>query len=166
VIGVDVFPIRLQKALESGTPVVVNAAERDVDAAVKEATNGAGVDLGFDATRNPQSLLTLMQIAALSGRIVVVGSIPGTVEIPLFDPLQTKELTIIGALQPRSPVTGHAYLPWTQTRNRLGFLELVRDGLVGVNHLITHRPGPDAAARTYEMIRQGGTDWLGIVFHW
>jgi 2-desacetyl-2-hydroxyethyl bacteriochlorophyllide A dehydrogenase len=166
VIGIDVFPQRLAMARLSGTSVVVNAAERDVEEAVKEATAGAGVDLGFDATRSTDTLLTLMRIAALSGKVVVVGSIPGTAEIPLFDPLQTKELTIIGAWQPRAPVAGHASFPWTQSRNRLAFLELVRDGAVRVSHLITHRPSPEEAPDVYSMIRAGGADWLGVVYDW
>jgi len=165
VIGMDTLPLRLEKARQSGIPIVINTAERDLDAAVRDATQGVGVDLAFDATRNPATLPLLMHIAALSGKVIIVGSIPGTAEISLFDPLQTKELTIIGAWQPRSPIAGHAYFPWTQARNRLAFLELVRDGAVRVNHLITHRVTPGEAPRAYEMIRDG-TEWLGIVFQW
>jgi 2-desacetyl-2-hydroxyethyl bacteriochlorophyllide A dehydrogenase len=166
VVGIDVFPQRLEMARRSGTPLVVNAAEVDAEAAVKAATGGLGVDLGFDATRSTDTLPLLMKMAALSGKVVVVGSIPGTAEIALFDPLQTKELTIIGAWQPRSPLAGHAYFPWTQSRNRLAFLELLRDGAVRVDHLITHRPEPEQAPEVYAMIRAGGADWLGIVFRW
>jgi len=165
VIGIDTLPLRLEKARQSGTPVVLNARDGDIEAAVRDATQGTGVDLAFDATRNPDTLPLLMQIAALSGKVIIVGSIPGKAEISLFDPLQTKELTIIGAWQPRSPITGHAYFPWTQSRNRLAFLNLVRDGSLQVNHLITHRVAPQDAARTYEMIRDG-TEWLGVLFRW
>jgi len=107
-----------------------------------------------------------MRMAALSGKVIVVGSIPGTAEVSLFDPLQTKELTIIGAWQPRSPLVGHAYFPWTQSRNRLAFLELVRDRAVRVSHLITHRPRTEQAPDVYAMIRAGGADWLGVVYQW
>jgi threonine dehydrogenase-like Zn-dependent dehydrogenase len=132
-----------------------------------EITNGRGVDLAFDATRNPQTLLTLMEIATLSGKVIIAGSIPGTVEIPLFDPFQTKELTIIDVWQPRSPIQGHGYFPWTQAHNRLSFLELVRDRLIRVDHLVTHRMLPRQALRAFdEMIRYGGTEWLGVVFQW
>jgi len=165
VIGVDTLPLRLEKARQSGTPIVLNAQDRATEAAVWDLTNGEGVDLAFDATRNPTTLPTLMQIAALSGKVIIVGSIPGTAVISLFDPLQTKELTIIGAWQPRSPLVGHAYFPWTQSRNRVAFLDLVRDGVLRVSHLITHRAAPQDAARTYEMIRDD-TDWLGVVFDW
>ncbi|HEV8637321.1 MAG TPA: zinc-binding alcohol dehydrogenase [Chloroflexota bacterium] len=166
VIGVDVFPLRLEKARQSGTPVVIDAGELDVDAAVRAATDERGVDLAFDATRNPQTVLTLMRIAAQSGKIIIVGSIPGKVEISLYDELQLKELTIIGAHQPKAPLVGHPYFSWTQSRNRLAFLELLRDGLVRVDHLITHRVAPQEAPRVYEMIRDGGANWLGVLFAW
>jgi threonine dehydrogenase-like Zn-dependent dehydrogenase len=74
------------------------------------------------------------------------------------------ELT--GYLNSRSPVLGHPYNPWTQTRNRLAFLELLQERLVGVDHLITHRVPPTDASKVYEMVRAGGSDWLGIVFEW
>jgi threonine dehydrogenase-like Zn-dependent dehydrogenase len=166
VIGIDVIPLRLEKARESGTGVVIDASREDADAAVKAATFGAGVDLAFDATRNPNTLPLLMQMAALSGKVVIVGSIPGTVEIALYDPLQTKELTIIGAWQPRAPLAGHAYFPWAQWRNRHAFMERVREGAVRVAHLITHRAAPQEASRVYEMISAGADTWLGIVFQW
>jgi 2-desacetyl-2-hydroxyethyl bacteriochlorophyllide A dehydrogenase len=166
VLGIDTFPFRLEKTRESGTHVAINAAEQDVEAEVKAATDGRGVDLAFDATRNPQTILTLMRIATQSGKVIIVGSIPGTVEFPLYDPLQTKELTIIGVHQPRAPLIGHPYLPWTQSRNRLAFLELIRDGAIRVSHLLTHCLVPQDAARAYEMIRAGGTDWLGVAFRW
>jgi 2-desacetyl-2-hydroxyethyl bacteriochlorophyllide A dehydrogenase len=166
VVGVDAIPHRLEKARQSGTPVVVNAAEPDVAAAVAEVTGGVGAELGFDATRNPRTILTLMEIAAQSGRIVIVGSIPGTVELSLYDPWQTKELTITAAHQPKAPLVGHPYFPWTQGRNRRVFLELLRDGCARVDHLITHRLPVDEAPGAYEMIRRGGDDWLGVLFRW
>ena len=166
VVGVDAIAHRLEKARLGGTPVVVNAAQADVAAAVAEATGGLGVELGFDATRNPRTLLTLMAVAAQSGRIVIVGSIPGTVELSLYEHWQTKELTIVGAHQPKAPLVGHPYFPWTQGRNRRVFLDLLRDGGARVDHLLTHRLPVDEAPAAYEMIRRGGDDWLGVLFRW
>jgi 2-desacetyl-2-hydroxyethyl bacteriochlorophyllide A dehydrogenase len=166
VIGVDAIPQRLEKARLSGTPIVVNAAESDVAAAVREATAGLGAELGFDATRNPNTILTLMEVAAQSGRIVIVGSIPGKVELSLYDHWQMKELMIVGAHQPKAPLVGHPTYPWTQGRNRRVFLDLLRDGAARVDHLITHRLPVDEAPAAYEMIRRGGDDWLGVLFRW
>ncbi len=166
VIGIDVFPIRLEQGAQSGTPVLVNAEQEDVVQRVMEATDGAGVTYGFDATRSGTAIRTLMDMAAQSGKILLVGSIPRVVEIPLFDPLQTKELSIIGVLQPRSPMIAHPYYPWTQERNRFEILDLLARRALKVDHLITHRMAPAQAPETYAMIARGGSDWLGVVFEW
>ena len=166
VIGIDVFPDRLEAGAQSGTPVLINGAEEDVVQRVMEETNGAGVTYGFDATRSGTALRTLMDMAAQSGKILLVGSIPRIVDIPLFDPLQTKELSIIGVLQPRSPMIAHPYYPWTQERNRAEILDLLARDAIRVDHLITHRMAPEQAPETYEMIARGGADWLGVVFVW
>ena len=166
VIGIDVFPERLEAGVLSGTPVLINASEEDVVQRVMEATDGAGVTYGYDATRSGTAIRTLMDMAAQSGKILLVGSIPRIVEIPLFDPMQTKELSIIGVLQPRSPMIAHPYYPWTQERNRAEILELLARDALRVDHLITHRMAPEQAPETYDMIARGGSDWLGVAFAW
>jgi threonine dehydrogenase-like Zn-dependent dehydrogenase len=107
-----------------------------------------------------------MKIAALGGRVVVVGSIHATAEIRLFDDLQRKELTLVGAWQPRAPIVPHAYARWTQAANRTLFLEQVRDGTLVVDHLITHRARPDEIPALYAELAAGPGDWLGVVFVW
>jgi threonine dehydrogenase-like Zn-dependent dehydrogenase len=139
--------MRLEEARPSGTPIVVNPLDRDLPAASAEVTEGMGGDLGLDATRSTTTLPLLLDLAALSGEVSIGGSIPGMAEISLFNPLQTKELTLIRAWQPRSPVTGHASFPGTQRRNRRSFPDPVTDGRVQVEHLIMHRLAPQDAAR-------------------
>ena len=129
-------------------------------------TGGRGADVCFEATTHAKNFPTLMRAAALNGRIVVVGSLAGTVELSLFDELQRKELMIIGAWQPRTPVVGHHTFPWTQQRNRQVFLELVAEGALCVDHLITRRGAPEEIPALYGKIAQGPSDWLGVVFVW
>ena len=166
VIGIDLFAERLVFSKISGINHVIDASARDTVEAVMELTDVRGVDLGMEATRNPATLKTLLDIAALGGDIVIVGSLPGTVEISLWTELQHKELSIHGAWQPRAPLEGNHYFPWTQGRNRRLVLDLIADDRLKVDHLITHRPKIDEAAETYEMILRGGTDWMAIAFDW
>ena len=166
VIGVDLFSERLEFSRESGFDHVVDASSHDTEEAVMEITEGRGVDLGLEATRNPATLKTLLKIGALGGNIVIVGSLPGTVDISLWTELQHKELSIHGIWQPRAPIDGNHYYPWTQRRNRRVILDLIADGRLKVDHLVTHRPRIEDAAATYEMILRGGTDWMGIAFDW
>ena len=166
VIGVDLFAERLKFSKESGADEVVDASKRDAVEAVMQITGGDGVALGLEATRNPNTLNTLLKIAGMGGYIVVVGSLPGTVEISLFKELQFKELTIRGAWQPRAPMQGHHYFPWTQAKNRSVVLDLIANGRLKVEHLLTHRVQSGKAPEMYAMMLRGGTDWMAVAFDW
>ncbi len=166
VIGIDLIASRLEKSRESGIHQQVNASEEDPVEAVMRLTGGHGADIAFEATTHAKNFPMLMKLTALNGRIVVVGSLAGTVELSLFDELQRKELTIIGAWQPRAPVVGHHTFPWTQQRNRQVFLDLVRAGTLRVDHLITRRGLPEDAPQLYSEIAAGPGDWLGVLFAW
>ena len=168
-VGIDLVASRRERARESGAHAVVDATGLDADgveAAVLELTSGRGADVAFEATRTPHAFPAVMRLAALGGRIVVVGSIHAPAELRLFDDLQRKELTLIGAWQPRAPIAPHAYARWTQAANRGLFLEQVRDGTLTVEHLITHRARAEDAPALYAELAAGPGDWLGVEFVW
>jgi 2-desacetyl-2-hydroxyethyl bacteriochlorophyllide A dehydrogenase len=166
VMTLDLYDRRLESARQSGADITVNAQTADAVAAVQEATEGRGADVVFEGTRTAQTLPMMMKLAAQSGRIMIVGSLPGSIEIDPFSELQLKELQIIGCFQPASPIQGHAYFPWTQQRNRRTVLDMTAAGKLRVEHLITHRMPYIAAADAYAMIAAGGDDWLGVIFEW
>jgi threonine dehydrogenase-like Zn-dependent dehydrogenase len=166
VIAVDLAPFRLARSLQSGAHAIVDASQEDVEAAVLRLTGGRGADVGFEATRTPTAFPVLLRVAALGGRVVMVGSVHASAEIRLFEDLQRKELTIIGAWHPRAPVMPHHYFPESQAQNRQVFLDLLQAGTMRVSHLITHRAAPEDAAALYaEMAASPGT-WLGVQFVW
>lgn len=166
VIAVDLDESRLAKAMESGAEHAIDAGREDAVTRLIELTGGAGAELQFDATRTPETLPTMLKAAAHAGRILVTGSVPGKVEIDLFHELQLREISIIGVFQPAAPKVAHPYNPWTQRRNRAAFLDLLADGTVRVDHLISAAPAWSEAPEVYEMIRKGPGEWLGIVFDW
>ena len=166
VIGVDLVATRLAAARANGADAVINAATEDVIAAVERITGGRGVDIGCECTNTPRTFPTLLRIAAVGGRIVIVGSLPGTVEISLFDELQRKELTIIGAFQPSAPLLPHHTFPWTQSRNRLGILELIAAGRLKVDNLITDVVSATEAPAAFARLAHGPAAWLGVILDW
>jgi 2-desacetyl-2-hydroxyethyl bacteriochlorophyllide A dehydrogenase len=166
VIGIDLVPSRLDLARKAGIHAAIDAGAEDAEAAVQRLTHGHGADVCFEATRSAKNFPTLLRVAALQGRIVVVGSLAGTVEISLYEEIQRKELTIVGAWQPRAPVVPHAAFPWSQQRNRQTFLDLVQAGTLRVDHLITRRGRTADAPRLYGEIAAGPGDWLGVLFEW
>lgn len=166
VIALDLDDSRLALARESGADHTVNPNDNDPVERLLDLTTGEGVDLLFDATRTPATLPIMLRAAAHSARVLVTGSLPGKVEIDLFHELQIRELSIIGVFQPAAPIDAHPYNPWTQTRNRAAFLDLLAASDLQVEHLISSTPSFRDAPAVYEAIQQGSADWLGIVFDW
>lgn len=166
VIAVDPVPSRLERSRQSGADVMVDGRGQDAAAAIAAATDGRGAEYVFDATRTPQTLPMMLRAAAMGGKVLMVGSAMGKVEIDAFVELQLKELSIIGCYQPAAPLTEHHAYPWTQRRNRRECLSLMAASQVRLDHLITHRAPDTDAPAIYAMVRAGEDEWLGIVFTW
>ena len=66
-------------------------------------TGGRGVDVTLDCTSTSSGFGLLLRLAAVEGRIVIVGSHIGEARFSLFTEVQLKELSIVGAFQPLAP---------------------------------------------------------------
>ncbi|MGH2353816.1 MAG: zinc-dependent alcohol dehydrogenase [Chloroflexota bacterium] len=166
VIGMDLVAERLALSRESGLDAQVDAGATDAATQVMAVTGGHGVDVAFDCTATTHAFPGLLQLAATEGRIVIVGSLVGTAEISLFDEIQLKELTIIGAFQPLAPTLPHPALPWTQAANRKAVLDLIATGRLRVDHLISHVSPASEAPALFELMGSGHRGWLGVIFQW
>ena len=169
VIGMDLDPARLEASRASGIDRQVLVERGDVPAAEQEVldlTGGGGVNVAIDCTATTEAFPGLLRMAAMQGRIVVLGSLVGTVEISLFDEIQLKELTIIGAHQPKAPTQPHPTNPWTQSANRALVLGLIGDQRLRVDHLISHEAPASEAPALYDLMGRGPQGWLGVVFRW
>jgi 2-desacetyl-2-hydroxyethyl bacteriochlorophyllide A dehydrogenase len=166
VIAVDLVESRLEKSKIAGADYTVNAAAENAVERIMEITGGAGAEILFDATRSAETIPIMMKAAAHFAKLMVVGSLPGTVETDFFTEFQLKELNLMGVFQPATPTEGHAYNPFTQRRNRRDILDFLESGAIKVDHLITHDSKWSEAPEIYSMIREGPGGWMGIVFDW
>ena len=78
---VDVNPHRLSKAGELGADLVLNAAELDSAAVVKEWTGGLGADFAIDAVGSSECRANSVRSLAPGGTAVWIGLSGGTAEI-------------------------------------------------------------------------------------
>lgn len=76
IIAVDIDPQKLEWAKEFGATHTVNAKEGDPVAAVKEITNGHGVNYSFEAVGTPEVLKQALFSRDLAGTCVLIG-VPG-----------------------------------------------------------------------------------------
>jgi len=93
VILCDLFPKRLEKALEMGADEVINAKETDVAARVMELTGGVGADVVFETAGNSRTAAQTSDLVKRCGVVVMVGNINGETPYRFMD-LMYKESEI------------------------------------------------------------------------
>lgn len=121
---VDRLPNRLALATTFGAELTIDASKEDVDAAVREWTNGEGPPVAVDAVGAPAVIQQCCRLVASAGRVVIVGLSDHDVGLPILD-FTRKEMTILGS------------------RNNAGrfaqALDLTRRHAERVRTMITHR---------------------------
>jgi threonine dehydrogenase-like Zn-dependent dehydrogenase len=184
-IGVDIVDERLRVSKLFGASHVVNAASRDVAAAIHAATQvprrfagvaaaglepTSGVDVQIHATSRIDVLPEIVKAAGDRGRIVIAGATaawpdPGPT-VPLsLDLLLRREISVVGSYETGFAVS-HPYWPWARSRNHAMVIDLIRRGELDVRPLISHIvPYTDAPA-IYDMLAAGGEGWLSVAFTW
>jgi len=177
-IGIDLLPMRLKLAKELGAHLVLNPSETDAQAAVKEFTEGWGLDaaimaFGGNGTEAFKMLLGMMKTAPDThrmGRIVIVGGCEIT----------TKYASACGNIDVRSSArTGPGYhdedyeqgknyppvfVQWDTQRNLKLVLALISEGQLRVEPLITHRLPLDEAPRGCDELIEHPERSLGVIF--
>ncbi|MDQ5821447.1 MAG: zinc-binding dehydrogenase [Actinomycetota bacterium] len=87
---------KLERAVELGADAIVNHAEGDVAEAVKEATEGRGVDLVVEHV-GEATWKTSLQVVRPGGRVVVCGATSGPNPPAALHRVWWKQLTIYGS---------------------------------------------------------------------
>lgn len=92
----DIVESRLEKAKQLGADKIVNGKTTDIVAAMKEFTNGDGVNLIYEATGNTKILQTCIRdLPSPAGRVVVLGFTTEDFALRQVD-IMSRELEIIG----------------------------------------------------------------------
>lgn len=165
IVVVDTDPVRLETARRNGFQAVdatqPNAVER-----AKELNGGKGFSLCIEAATSAQAIGDGMKMLGLRGRLVLSSTIFDPVPFLILQDFIERELTVIGAHQPKCPVEPNAYYLWTQSQNRLGTMTAMLDGRLNVEHLISHRIKPAEAPAIYERLRKKDRSIVGVVIDW
>ena len=96
VLAVDLDPKRLEIARGFGADATFLADDEEVERRVFAATGGRGADAVIEAVGVSAAIRTAIGCARRGGRIVLIGNITPTVEIPL-QVVVTGELILVGA---------------------------------------------------------------------
>ncbi len=135
----DVIDSRLQTAKALGASRTLNGQEVDVEAAMRELTQGEGVPLIVDAACIPALMPQMVRLASPAGRIGLLGFTATPSDLVQLEMIK-KELTLVGSR--------------LNNRKFPRVIELIASGKLQVQELISHRVSFDDMPGAIELIEQ------------
>lgn len=173
VIGVDLDWQKGELAKELGADVALVPGRDNVEEAVANFTGGMGADAVIitAASEDNRPMLLAESLARKKARLVLVGVAELSLTRKAF---WDKELTFSvskaagpGSIDPLYEAKGCdyplAYVRWTEGRNLAAFIDLVAQGRVRVDRLITHRYSIHQALQAYDLILKNREPYIGVV---
>jgi predicted dehydrogenase/threonine dehydrogenase-like Zn-dependent dehydrogenase len=173
VFGVDIDPQRIKWVEENGLcPAVIRNADNIHDI-ILEFSKGYGADAVIitAAVESNDPVVLAGEITRYKGRVVVVGRtiMNAPRETYLFKELQlcTSYAYGPGADDPTYEIEGHdypiGYVRWTENRNMESFLNLLSEGKININPLITHEFPVDKAPKAFDLITTSKELNIGVI---
>lgn len=164
VIAIDRLPARIDVARAHGI-TALNADQVDIPAAVANLTGGRGPDVVVEATGSPAVLALSLNLVGEGGRVVLLGSTRGRIEIDPYSHIHRKGIRLIGAHE-RVQTLDIVPHRWNQTRNLHLLADLFATGKLSSHGLITHTIAPNDALPIYDKLADQPQDYLGVVIDW
>lgn len=167
VVAIDVDDFRLERARIRGADLCINPTRvADVAAAVREACVDDGANVVMECTGRPEVYPMAVRLSSTAGRMVALGSPRGKVEMDFFADMHLREVRLVGAMQPRTPEQDHVYYRWSKQRERTMLLQLMAEGSLVVDDLVTHVVRPPQCREIYAMLADRPRQVLGVLFDW
>lgn len=166
-IAIDLDGFRLDMARSRGTGICINPGDvDDVREAVGHHCVEDGANVVIEATGKPAVYPTAVRLACTAGRVVALGSPRGTVDMDFLADVHLREVSILGAHQPKTPEADHIYYRWAKERDRRLVMRLMAEDKLPVEDLITHVAEPEQCQEIYTMLADDPAAALGVVFKW
>ena len=175
VVAADLDPDRIALARRLGADVAVRAGE-EYETAIRQATSGRGADavLITAATDSPEPVRQAGRLARDRAVVVVVGAVPA--DVPR-SPFYEKEVEVRfsrsygpGRYDPSYEERGHdypvGYVRWTEQRNLEAVLDLLAQGRLDLEPLVSHRFQIAEAERAYQVLTDPDAKALAIVLEY
>lgn len=165
VLGVD--PLAERRAVASAAGIVaVDPNVGDPGAVFAERAHGRAPEVVIEATGVPAVINEALRVVGSMGRVVLLGSPRGRVEIDPYTDVHAKGITIVGAHNRWTPLTETPQTPFTRDRDRQLLVEIATDGSLPMDGLVTHHVAPEEAGATYCVLAESRPEYLGVVIRW
>ena len=170
VIGVDPAPARRALAARVGIDEAV--APEDARGAVSRRTGGRGCETVIEATGIPACAEACLDWVGYHGELILLGTPRGDYRANLADVLRHSHLedlgsvTIKGAHEWRLPTRPQKREKHSIERNTLLCFDLIAQGRLRLDALISHVLTPAQAAEVYLSLNRDRNAYMGVVIDW
>ena len=165
IIVIDATELRCKIAADCGADTVLNAAEIDTVAAVKDLTDGKGADVVVECVGGNAGVKSFEQAQRMvrRGRAVIHliskyqagDGVPGSGLLPLDSGITQGCQIVIGYWNEPEP-----------RRHQEDTAQMLIDGRINVDPLITHRLPWEQTPEAYHLLFNNPAEALGVVIEW
>ena len=166
VFGIDLSDHRLGLLPKDSAVVPVNAASQDVVSVVEKATKGRMADVVIELTGLGKLIEKQFEILRRQGRYVVLSSPRGKTSFDFHDWCNRPSYTIYGVHNLSHPPVETFDMPWTNHRHAELFFDLVADGKLEIEPLISHRVRYTDALAMYDMLMKDRGQAMTVILDW
>ena len=163
VITVDTLDLRLEASRRSGSDVVLDASRTDPGQEVLRLTEGRGADVVVDCVGGPAGVKSFEQAQHMLKRDGVIhliaayqgGPSPGAGLLPLDSNIMMDKMLISGIRTPEP-----------RSYHQDSAIEMIEDGSVAVDHLVTHRLPWQQTPDAYHLLYNKPDEALAVLLEW
>jgi threonine dehydrogenase-like Zn-dependent dehydrogenase len=137
-----------------------------VKSVIEKLTRGRLAEVVFEVTGLPNLIPKQFETLHRQGRYVVLSSPRGKTSFDFHDLCNAPSYTIIGAHNMSHPPLATPDYPWTMHRHAELFFDLVAEGKLAIDPLISHRERYTEAPRLYDMLLRDRSAAMGVVLDW
>ncbi|MEM0053812.1 MAG: alcohol dehydrogenase catalytic domain-containing protein [Nitrososphaeria archaeon] len=143
VISTDTREYRLNLSKRIGVDETINVLNVDPVGRVRELTDGKGADVVIELSGANVAVRQALDMAALNGKVVFVGTTQKPTEIDTTNQILYKELKVSG-------ITGRIMFDtWYRS------IKLVQNKIVDLTQVMTHKFALDDASKAFELLDKG-----------
>jgi 2-desacetyl-2-hydroxyethyl bacteriochlorophyllide A dehydrogenase len=162
VIVVDPIPARLALAQELGADVAVNPAEADAGLAIKQATDGQGVDVAIELSGAYAALQQAVRSVQREGLVVAASYYGAPGQVDFSREWHHNRVTLRSSM-PVWGCTHRSHPLWDLARVERTAMALLANQALQVKPLIGARVPFDQAGEAYALIDRPGSDCVKVV---
>lgn len=166
---IDVSDARLAVSRACGSRYTLSPKGGRLADELSATTGGGGVTTLIDATGSSRVIVESVPLVAPMGEIILLGTPRDEYQCDVtsvFGACHRQGITIKGAHVGHSPRKKTANVKHSSERKSRIILDLIRDGKLLIEPLITHVVKPVDAPQAYAELAKGNDRMLGVVFDW